>query len=291
MTEPMFFDVQVEGGSMQVARWAGDGDGPIVLGLHGITASSISLAPLAGAGRVVVAPDLRGRGGSASLPGPYGMSAHAQDCAAVIAAVTGGDPVVVVGESMGAFVAVTLAATHPMLVRKLVLVDGGIPLPLPPAAIADPDATTDALLGPAIERLRMTFASTDQYLDHWRDHPALAEAWNDEVEAYLRYDLTGPPGALRSKVNEEAVRADARDTIVGAGALDAALRAVTCPIHLLRATRNLMNALPPLLPDEAVEPWKTALPNLVDEVVPDTNHYSIVFGDRGRAAVVAAIAD
>jgi len=141
----------------------------------------------------------------------------------------------------------------------------------------------------AIERLRLTFPSVEAYFDYWRVHPALSEAWGPDVEAYLRYDLEGDEPMLRSKVSEAAVRADGRDTIRNVGALDAALRAVRCPIHLLRATRNLVNAEPPLLPDEAVAPWRDALPNLVDEVVADTNHYSIIFGDRGRAAVGAAV--
>lgn len=287
MSDPTFLDVPVDGGALRVARW-GDGE-EVVLGLHGITASSVSLAPLARAlpDRTVVAPDLRGRGGSAALAGPFGMRAHAEDCAAVIRALADGGPVTVVGESMGAFVAVVLAAEHPSLVRRVVLVDGGLPLPMPPDL--DPDTIADALLGPAIERLRMTFPSVDAYFDFWRVHPAVGKVWGDDVEAYLRYDLTGDEPSLRSKVSEDAVRADARDTILNADGIGDALRRVECPMHLLRATRNLVDAEPPLLPDAAVEPWRAALPTLTDEVVPDTNHYSIIFGEPGLAAVARAV--
>ena len=55
---------------------------------------------------------------------------------------------VVVGESMGAYVAVVLAATHPELVDRLVLADGGVPLPLPESI--DPNTLLDAVIGPAI---------------------------------------------------------------------------------------------------------------------------------------------
>jgi pimeloyl-ACP methyl ester carboxylesterase len=275
-------DVPVGGGALRVAQW-GD-DPPRILGLHGITASSVSLAPLARAlaPAGLVAPDLRGRGGSASLPGPFGMAAHADDCAAIIGTV-GDGPMTVVGESMGAFVGVTLAARHPDLVRALVLVDGGLPLSVP--AGLDPDAIVDALLGPAVERLRLTFPSLDAYFDYWREHPALGEVWGPDVEAYLEYDLTGEVPSLRSTVSEEAVRADGADTIVNVDRLREALEAVRCPVHLFRATRNLVNAEPPLFPDEVVDQWRHVLTS--DTVVEDTNHYSIIFGDRGVAAVAA----
>src|SRR5206468_8724220 len=76
---PAFFDVPVRGGSLRVARW-GEAE-RIVLGVHGITASSISLAPIArhlGEEVSLVAPDLRGRGGSSGLPGSYGIGVHAE---------------------------------------------------------------------------------------------------------------------------------------------------------------------------------------------------------------------
>jgi pimeloyl-ACP methyl ester carboxylesterase len=280
---PDFFDVDVRGGTLCTARWGAGTD--IVLGLHGITASSISLAPLAPAlsPASLVAPDLRGRGGSASLPGPFGMQQHADDCADLLHAIADG-PVTVVGESMGAFVAVHLAASHPALVRSIVLVDGGLPLPLPDG---DPDTILDALLGPAVERLRLEFASLAAYLDYWRAHPALAEAWGPAVEDYLAYDLTGEPPHLRSKVSEAAVRADGADTIVGVDRLRDALESVRCPVHLLRATRNLANTTPPLLPDAVVDQWRHVL--TTDTVVEDTNHYSIIFGSRGAEAVAAAV--
>ena len=74
---------------------------------------------------ILLAPDLRGRGRSAHLPGPYGLATHVADLVALLDAV--GCERVVVGHSMGGFVAVTLAALHPDRVSRLVLVDGGLP--------------------------------------------------------------------------------------------------------------------------------------------------------------------
>ena len=77
---------------------------PTILAVHGVTASHKAWAYLAAAlpDVRIIAPDLRGRGRSNSLPAPYGMPSHAEDLAAVLAELAPG-PVVVVGHSMGGF--------------------------------------------------------------------------------------------------------------------------------------------------------------------------------------------
>ena len=283
MKPPQTFTVPVEGGDLTVVRW-GEGS-KVVLGLHGITASSMLFSAIAarlGPEISLVAPDFRGRGESAALPGPYGMAAHADDSAAVLDAL-GGEPTPVIGVSMGAYVGVMLAARRPDLVERLELVDGGLPLPVPEGT--DPEQLAEALLGPSLERLRMTFPSFEKYLDFWREHPAVSETWNEHVEAYLAYDLTGSEPELRSRVSEEAVRADMIDSISHPGQIDEALGALTCPVFLLRATRGILNG-PPLMPKELVDAWRERIPQLEDELIEDTNHYSIVLGERGAQAIV-----
>src|SRR4029453_18516902 len=121
MAAPTVLDVPVSGGSLHVSRW---GAGPrTVLGVHGLTASSLAFAPVArhlGTDATLVAPDLRGRGRSAGRAGPFGLRTHAADCASVIERL-GDEPVAVVGGASGAFAAVVLAATRPDLVSRLVL--------------------------------------------------------------------------------------------------------------------------------------------------------------------------
>jgi lipase len=60
----------------------------VVLGLHGITGSHRALAVvarhLAACDITFLAPDLRGRGASASLPGPYGLDNHVADMTAIL---------------------------------------------------------------------------------------------------------------------------------------------------------------------------------------------------------------
>ena len=121
------YDVTVPGGTLRVGVWepAGpvatgpDGDPlPAVVLVHGITASHRAWPAVVAAlpGRRVIAPDLRGRGRSNRLPGPYGMAAHADDVAAVIRDLADG-AAVVVGHSMGGFVSLVLTHRHPEIGR------------------------------------------------------------------------------------------------------------------------------------------------------------------------------
>ena len=287
---PANFEVPVAGGNLHLARW---GAGPyIVLGVHGVTASCMSLLPVArrlGPEFTLIAPDLRGRGHSATLPGPFGLSTHAQDCAAVIEAI-GGGPVIVLGESMGAYVAVALAAERPEMVERLVLVDGGLPLPLPPELGDKPDLDTviRASLGPALARLSTVYKNRQDYLDFWRAHPALKNDWDADIETYLDYDLEPVAGGFRSRVQQEAVWADSRD-VINAAAVAAALMSVRCDIALVTAPRDLLDRPSPLLPVEVVADWQAKLPSLSAQAVEDVNHYTLMFGARGVETITALL--
>jgi lipase len=290
--QPATFEVAVAGGGLHVARWGQEGQ-RVVLGVHGVTASSISLLPMArrlGRQFTLVAPDLRGRGGSASLPGPYGLNTHAQDCAAVIEAVAT-SPVIVLGESMGAYVAVVLAAARPELVQRLVLVDGGLPLPVPAELGDNPDfdALVAATLGPALARLSTVFPTRRAYFDFWRAHPAFKQGWDADIEAYLDYDLEPVEGGFRSRVKAEAVLADSRE-VAQPDMTAAALGRLRCAIALVRAPRDLLDRPSPLIPQQVVDEWQRRLPNLSTQLVDDVNHYTLLFGERGTATIAALVA-
>jgi len=276
--------VPVEGGELAVYD-SGPAQAPTVLLLHGITASALSFVPV----RRALSPairtltvDLRGRGESAELPGPYGMTVHVRDLIAVLDHLEI-EQVVVAGHSMGATIAARLAYDHPQRVSALVLIDGGLPLPAPPAL--DPDVVLEAIIGPAIARLSMQFTSVEDYFEFWRRHPAVGPTWNADVEAYLRYDLTGRPPRLRSRVSAEAVRVDGRDLLVGT---QLPLEEVSVPMWLLRAGRGLLDEPGGLIPESTATAAAAAIPHLTLTNLPDLNHYTVVLG-AGAEAVAAAI--
>ncbi|MCU1488045.1 MAG: hypothetical protein JWN67_4791 [Actinomycetia bacterium] len=101
--------------------WAG-GPGPPIVCLHGVTGQAWAwsdAAPLLAAAADVRALDLRGHGGSDHAPdGDYATATLADDVAGLL-----DGPVDLVGLSWGGLVAATVAARHPDLVRRLVVVD------------------------------------------------------------------------------------------------------------------------------------------------------------------------
>ncbi|HJY56785.1 MAG TPA: alpha/beta hydrolase, partial [Streptosporangiaceae bacterium] len=133
-----------------------------------------------------------------------------------------------------------------------------------------------------------TFPSTEAYLDFWRAHPALAEHWTADVEAYARYDLTGEAGSMRSRVAEVAVSPDSRDVLADKPFADA-LGRLTQPTPLLTAPAGFLGDPPGLLPPDLVAMWVERVPYLRPQRVPDVNHYTILFDRQGAAAVARAI--
>ena len=295
-SEPRVVSVPVRGGNLVAGVWGPDDPAaPVVLAVHGITATHRSW-PLVAAALPecrVIAPDLRGRGRSSGLPAPYGLARHAEDLEQLLDHFSL-DEVTVVGHSMGGFVAVSLADRVRGRAAALVLVDGGLPLVAPPGATPRPDATPEEVLGPAAQRLTMSFESRETYRDFWRAHPAFVGQWNDTVEAYVDYDLQGAPPHLSPSTRVEAVAADSAQ-LFGGDVLDgrayaAALRDLTVPTTFLRAPRGLMNEPEALYAPDAAHNARSLVPHLVDVEVEDVNHYTIVMAEPGARAVARAAA-
>jgi pimeloyl-ACP methyl ester carboxylesterase len=282
------FETSTPDGPLTVGRW---GHGPsVVVAAHGVTGTHAEFHALAdqlGPDFSVIAPDLRGRGGSNGIPGPFGMVNHAHDIACVLDQLSI-SKACVLGHSMGGFVAVLAAHEYPDLVSDLVLVDGG----LPPDIKFPPDVPVEQLLqaviGPSLERLRMTFASVDDYFDFWRPHPALKDDWNAYVERYLAYDLVGEAPNLRSGVREDAVLSDSEVNLRG-DAVEVALKGLTHPVVFLRAPYGVFNEEPPLYAEAWVEGWIDAVPQLRWQSIPDVNHFTILLSERGAKAVADVV--
>ena len=282
-------DVELGDGVMRLHEWGPPTPtAPVVLAVHGITGNGLSWAMVAE--RLpevrVIAPDLRGRGGTRGLPGPCGMARHADDLAGLLDRLEV-RRAVVVGHSMGGFVTMVLRHRHPRRVSGLLLVDGGLPLAVPEGISAE--QLTQAVLGPALARLSMTFPDRDAYRAFWRAHPAFATDWSPAVEAYVDYDLVGEPPRLHSSVQPDAVRDDSVDQLEGSALRDAVAALADQPLTLLRAPRGLQDDPPGLYPEDLLDSYD--LSGLRWTTVPDVNHYTILLSARGADTVAAAFGE
>ncbi|TMM35477.1 MAG: alpha/beta hydrolase [Actinobacteria bacterium] len=269
-------------GELLVRVWrAAEPDAPVAIAAHGITANGLSWARVAQLldGRVtLLAPDLRGRAGSRDAAGPYGIARHADDLAAVLDEL-GIPEAVLVGHSMGGYIAAVTAVRHPWKAVAAVLVDGGLSHPPPPGT--DLDEALATLLGPALDRLEMTFPDHAAYREFWQRHPAFTE-WSPIADEYLQADLVGT-GPYRSSCVPEAVRTDGRQFLSDPEVL-AAVHALPVPATLLYAERGLMNQTPGVYSESSLAELKIPY-----QLVPDTNHYSILLADKGAQAVADQI--
>jgi lipase len=280
---PQMFDVPVAGGRLRVASW--EAGGPVVLAAHGLTSSHVfwtEIAAQLGGVCTLVAPDLRGRGASNRLPGPYGMDAHASDLLAVLDHFDC-DRAVLVGHSMGGAAAVRLAIEQPERVAALVLVDGGFPFR--PGHEGGTDEDLLALLGPSIERLRKTFSTRGACRELWRQNAAFRAGDVDPalLDAYADYDVEGEPPVLRSRAATEAVREDWRD--MHKLPPSATGPRIACPTMLVRAARGVQDEPRALYSEEAARQIEGYVPQLRDECVAGTNHMTIGMAPRGAAIV------
>ncbi|TDC53807.1 alpha/beta hydrolase [Jiangella ureilytica] len=287
----MTLGVAVDGGTLAVHELGHAPAGsPVVMALHGITANALAFGAVAQAlnGDVrLLAPDLRGRADSRSVRGPWGLAAHAADVVAVLDAARV-EHAILLGHSMGAYVAALTAYLHPSRVSSLVLVDGGVGFPAPEGDI---DEALEKVIGPAMTRLSMTFPDDDAYLDFWREHPAigpgLSAPYGDLLAAYLRHDLVGRDGERRSSCVLDAVRADGADVLADPVVLRS-LREGTAPATLLYAARGLMNEPQGLLDADRIA--AAELPATV-RILPagGVNHYTVLFEPQAVRLIAYAV--
>jgi pimeloyl-ACP methyl ester carboxylesterase len=105
------------------------GHGPVVVLLHGYAQTSHMwrpLTPLLAPSHTVIAPDLRGAGGSARPPAGYEKTTLARDIHGLVRQL-GHQQVAIVGHDIGLMVAYAYAAQYPSEVGKIVLMDAFLP--------------------------------------------------------------------------------------------------------------------------------------------------------------------
>jgi lipase len=281
---------RVSGDGIELAFGYWPGRGVPVVALHGLTASYLNFIGIAErlTGRLpFLAFDLRGRGDSDKPEGPYGVAQHARDVAAAMRAMNLGASIVI-GHSMGAFIAAALAQQEPTLVSGLILIDGGYVLDTP--AGVTPDRALNAALSVRIAQLRRTYPSRQEYRAFWRTQPHFpAREWNRWVEAFLDYEVEGE-SPVQPKASEAAVRADLAEAFQRE-AITGRLKSIRVPTMLLRAESGFTPDQPPLYPDSVVAQIRTCVPHMEDHKFAGTTHYTVVLGERAATKTADLICE
>jgi pimeloyl-ACP methyl ester carboxylesterase len=277
MKMPIMQRVAGDGIEIQMAIW--EGSGPPVLCIHGLTANcrcwdqmASTLAPAF----TLMAMDLRGRGLSGKPERGYSLDHHLRDLDGILDSLKQ-DRTVLMGHSLGAFIALAFAARRPERVAKLVLIDGGGSL-----SQAQWDRV-GAAIKPSLERLGQVFPSFEAYTRHLKGTSYL-QPWSEAIETYFRYEVELVAGGVRSKINPAHIAEEAqnlrRENPSGYHAQ------VRCPVLILRATRGILSAEDLVLPEAAVAAMLAALPQAECVSVAPSNHFSLLIQpqpERDRA--------
>ncbi len=285
----MKINVPVDGGNLAVFRYGADGGHPVLL-IHGITSSNRAWQWIAQGlierGLSPYAVDLRGRGDSSDLPGPFGQRAHVKDLIAVMDHL-GFASMDVIGHSSGAFVGVALLGIAPERVKRLVMIDGGIQFPLPEGVTIE--QVIGYVLGPAFARLAMTYESKQAYREYWKVQPAFVRGWSTGLDEYVDYDLRGKPPVMKSSVNPKSVQDDTAENFRAFDLNQETLKNLKDEVLLIRAERGLQNEETALYPWPILTAELTKFPKVRLETVADTNHYDLVINTYGAEKCVNLI--
>jgi pimeloyl-ACP methyl ester carboxylesterase len=260
---PELLGHEVDGVRLRYRAWGGRGL-PLVLLVHGGTAHSAwwdHVGPLLAARHRVVAPDLSGHGDSGHRT-EYALRTWAEELAALVAREGDGGRPVVVGHSMGGWVSMTLAATHPDLPAELVVVDSPLRVLAPDPEVERRRTQAHARVYPAREdavaRFRLTPPQDRAVLPFVFDHIAATSV--REIE-----------GGWGWKFDPEIWRRHRGDP--------PELAAITCPVTLLAAERGMQST-----EDAGRAAARIAGPVTIAQI-PDAGHHVMV--DEPLALVTA----
>ena len=270
-------DLHLASGDLH-AEWFGAERGRLVVCIPGLSANlrgfDFIAERVADPTHRIVALDLRGRGQSqVTGPGTYGWVHHAEDVLEV-ADILGASRFDVVGQSMGAAVAMEIARLAPQRLGSVVLID----------VCGVPDPRTVPLIRAAVERLGSVYPSVETYLEVVQRLGTI-RPWSPYWERYFRYELAPVPGGgVRARSDRAAVLEDA--TYGEEHDPRTLWPYLTQPTLLLRATQELFDGAGFIVPPAERDDFLAAVPS-ARLVEVDANHYGINTHEASSEAIAA----
>ncbi len=276
--EPRYQMAPGYGIRIALAEW--QGQEPAVLCVHGLTANCRCWDGVAGSlspRHRVLGIDLRGRGRSDAPDTGYSLEQHCRDIRRVLES-RSVSPIVLMGHSLGAAVALAFAASCPDMARGLILVDGGGKL--------EEEQMETVLQGisPSLERLGRIYSSIQDYLAEMKRSPHF-EPWNEVCEAYFRYELQEVEGGVSCRIQPDHIREEVEN--LRQVDISEYYGRIYAPVLILRARKGLLGGDQGLLlPQNAVRRMQQEMPRAECVELEGTDHYSILFQpnpERDRA--------
>ena len=267
MSGPVMKKAQGDGIQIQLAIWQGEGQP--VLCVHGLTANcrcwdliASSLVPE----NNILAMDLRGRGLSDKPASGYSLQYHIQDIFCVLDNIRQ-EKIVLMGHSLGAFIALAFAANYPERTEKIILMDGGGQL------TQDEWDKVTLAIKPSLDRLGQVFPSFAAYVANMKLAPFL-QPWSQALEDYFQYESEAVDGGVRSRINPATIIEEAHN--IRQEAPSQYYPKVTCPVLILRATDGILSNDDLVLPESAVDRMVSEIPDALRIDIKGTNHFSIL---------------
>jgi pimeloyl-ACP methyl ester carboxylesterase len=265
------------GGEVAVREW-GDPAGPVVLCLPGLSTNVTIYRRVAERlpERHLVAIDARGRGLSQiTPPNTYGWGAHINDAMSV-ADQLGADTFDLIGHSLGAFLSMAIATSHPERVERVVLID----------SVALPDSSALPIIVNSLARIGTVYPSTEAYLE-WTRANIPVDPWDPFWDEHYLRELEPVEGGVRVRTSLTAITMDA--TWAAGQDVESNWRRLHKPTMLLRAERPAVAGAGLLVPEDVAQRFETRAPD-ARVLSFDADHYTILSHAPALEAIAAFLA-
>ena len=269
----------VESNGIRLHYLEHNGDGELLILMHGLTANAHAFDGLIDAGLApayhIISIDLRGRGESDSPDAGYTMMDHANDIIGLLDQLNI-TQAIIGGHSFGGLLALFLAIHFPERVEKLILLD----------AAARMHENTKEMLGPSLSRLGQIYPSLDHYINKVKAAPYL-DFWNEHMFSYYDADVERNENDNVRCIPQLANMVFAVNGVL-AEPWEEYLKDVKQPALLINGP-GIYTMGAALLPKENALETVEMMKNCAYAEVPG-NHQTMLYGD-GAEAMVKAIKD
>jgi pimeloyl-ACP methyl ester carboxylesterase len=255
------------------------GGAPPILLLHSLTGNGRIFDGLVAAGLApafrLIAPDLRGRGGTEKPLAGYSLADGCADAIGLLDAL-GVDRVAVCGHSFGGLLGIVLAAGHPERVSHLVLLDSA----------AEMHPASPLMTAAAAGRLHQVYPSLAAYRTAVRLSP-FVNRWYDEMNGFVEDDAQPLGGGAVTSRSRGFVAATAALHVYAKSHREwrALAARVAQPALLIQASEPFLMGMP-MVP--GAQARQTARLLRARHVRATGNHFTMLFGP-GAAEITAAI--